>query len=419
MHVFITTYGGAHVALAVPLIRELERRGHRLSVLALTTAGPACARQGIAHRRPLEFAELTHPLVQRLGRRLLERHHTDGIGLSVDESIAYLGESYRELVEDLGERPADERYAAQGLNAFFPVRFLTRVLRSIAPEVVVATDSPRMERAALHAARRLGIPSLCAVSSFPDIGMHYLRQPEHGDVVCVYSDKVRRQFLEVGRDPACIVVTGNPAWDSLADPAPRAARAAARAERGLTDDDVVVLWAEQPEPGNEELPRRVRYELNRICRENPGWRLLVRLHPSSTDPAKEWIPAGALISPRTEPLLSALHVADVVVTLTSTVGYEALLLDKPAVIAAISRFSHLVDYSAEEGALVIGALEELPEAIRTVATDTPTARTLRQNRARLPQAGGAAGRMADCIEGLPVRERMVSGAPVHVESQDG
>jgi len=112
------------------------------------------------------------------------------------------------------------------------------------------------------------------------------------------------------------------------------------------------------------------------------------------------MPDGALVSPRTEPLLSALHVADVVVTLTSTVGYEALLLDKPAVIVAISKFSHLVDYSAEEGALVIGSLEQLQEAIRSVATDTPVARLLRENRSRLPQPGGAAGRMADCIERL-------------------
>lgn len=405
MHVFLTMYGGAHVALAVPLMHELARRGHRLTVLALTTAGPACERHGIPHCRPIAFAELAHPLVQRLGRRLLPRHHTDGIGLSEDESIAYLGESFRELVEDLGEEAAEDLYAEQGLNAFFPVRFLTRALRAVAPDAVVSTDSPRMERAALHAARRLCLPGLCAVSSFPDIGMHFLRQPEHGDVLCVYSDKVRRQFVDVGRDPARIFVTGNPAWDALADPAPRAQRDAARRERGLTNADTVVLWAEQPEPGNEELPRRVRYELNRICRATPGWRLLVRLHPSSTDPAKERIPDGALASPRTEPLLSALHVADVVVTLTSTVGYEALLLGKPAVIVQISRFSHLVDYSPEEGALVIGALEELPDAIRTVTTDTPTARLLRDNRARLPQPGGAAGRMADCIERLPALPR--------------
>lgn len=127
---------------------------------------------------------------------------------------------------------------------------------------------------------------------------------------------------------------------------------------------------------------------------------MVRLHPSSTDPTKESIPDGALASPRDEPLLSALNIADIVVTLTSTVAYEALLMGKQVLVLRMSRFSHLVDYSPEDGALVIDSLDSIPEALRTLATSNPVSAQLRENRDRLPRLGGASRRVADVLEEL-------------------
>lgn len=398
MKVLIATYGGAHVAVALPLYRELSARGHGITLLALTTAGPVCRQAGIPHRRPIDYARLDDPDVQQNGRQLAAVHHTDGIGLSWEESIAYLGESYGDLVEAAGPEEAERRYRAEGLKAFRPVRFLKRIIAREAPDMIVATDSPRMERAAMNAAFELAVPSVCVVCIFPHIGMHFLRRHDNGDFLCVCNDRVRRQLIEAGRRPESVVVTGNPAWDVLAEPDGPSRRAQARAAQNLRDRDVVVLWAEQPEPDHEELPRRIREELGRLCRAEPGWKLLVRLHPSSTDARGEKMPAEALVSPRTEPLLTALHLADVVITMTSTVGYEALLLDKPVIILEMSQYSHTVDYSPTEGALVLSSLEDVGDAIRTLTTGTPQAELLSQNRKKLPRPADGARRVADQIE---------------------
>ena len=103
---------------------------------------------------------------------------------------------------------------------------------------------------------------------------------------------------------------------------------------------------------------------------------------------------------RTEPLLAALHTADVVVTMTSTVGYESLLLDKPLIVLEMSQFSHTVDYSADDGALLVRSLEDLRVGIRTLTTANTQSERLQQNRRALPRPGGAAKRVADRIENI-------------------
>ncbi len=395
--ILITTYGGAHVALTLPLRAELEARGHEVIILALTTAGPVCDREGIPHRRPIEFVNLEDPNVQQFGRMLAKNHHNEGSGLTLNESIAYLGESYRELVEDVGESDAESQYAEQGLNALHPVRFMERIISEISPDVVVSTDSPRMERAAMTAARNLGKSSVCVICIFPHIGMQFLKEPTHGELLCVCSENVRQQMIAVGRNPSSVVVTGNPAWDTLAREESDGSRIQLRNRRGLGDDDFVFLWAEQPEPGNDDLPRRIRYRLAEICEQHKNWHLLVRLHPSSTDPASEIMPRNAMVSDRTEPLEDALDASDVVITMTSTVGYEALLLDKPVLILEMSKYSHTVDYSFEDGAMVIDSMEEIHESMQKLLTPDSFSRHLSEKRQALPRPGGAARRVADQI----------------------
>jgi hypothetical protein len=397
MRVMTVTYGAAHVALAIPLIRELQARGVDVLPVALTTAAGVLRREGIPHRRVIDYVDLNDPHVQRLGRRLLDRHHTDGLGISVVESIAYLGRSLYDLVLEIGEQAAMARYEQMGLNAFIPTRFMSEVLDCEQPDVVVATDSPRMERAAFNAAYARQIPSTCIVPVFAHGSIAFLKREDNGNDLCVINERVRRYLIEAGRHPECIHVTGNPASDALfvTDAAHR--RKLRRAERGLSDRDVLVLWAEQPEPGNESLPRRVRYELDDICASEQHWKLLVRLHPSSTDPKKEAIPNGALVSSREETLLDALLASDVVITFTSTVAYEALLLNKPVIILQLSCNDRYVDYSEEDGVLLVDSVSRVAIGIRELLTSTPTSRRLETARRNLAGDGNCAARVADLV----------------------
>lgn len=417
MKVFLTAYGGGHVTAIIPTYKELLRRGHQCQFLALTTAAEVARRHGIPYSRPIDYVDMDAPMVQTWGARLAERHHTDGKGLTREESVAYLGVSFCDLAADIGETAAWVRYEKLGLNAFTPVYFMRSVLTREAPDVVVATTSPRMERAALRAAYQLNIPSLCMVELFGLMEEPWLSRPDNGHVLAVSRSEVIDRLAAAGRQRSDIFLTGNPMFDQLADPALHEAGRAWRRERRVADHEKLVFWAEQPEPLDPELPRKVRQHLAAVCRAN-GWRLAVRLHPSSTDASMERIAEECLQSHAHEPLSHVIHACDVAVTLTSTVGWEALLAQKPLLVLTISPFSHAVTYGNDDGALALHALEDAEHGLRLLLRGGAEADRLAALRRALPAPGEATRRICDLIEHeVATRKMHVALAPQYTNEE--
>lgn len=389
----------------VPLIKELIKRGHSCQFLALTTAAEVASRSGIPHKRPIDYVDLNDPVVSKWGARLAQIHHTDGKGITCEESIAYLGVSFRDLASDIGEEAAWQRYEKQGLNAFTPVYFMRDVLLQEKPDVVVATTSPRMEKAALRAAYQLNIPSLCMVELFGLMEESWLSRPDNGHVLAVSRSEVADRLAAAGRERRDIFLTGSPMFDQLADPTLPEFGKIWRRDHRVADHEKLVFWAEQPEPLDPELPRRVRAKLADVCRAN-NWRLVVRLHPSSTDASKEKIPDGCLQSYAHEPLVHLIHACDVAVTLTSTVGWEALLSGKPLLVLNISPFSHTVTFGDDDGALALPSLDDAERGLHTLLDGGAEAQQLAVLRGKLPPPGGATKRICDLLENV-VAKRLI------------
>jgi CDP-glycerol glycerophosphotransferase (TagB/SpsB family) len=399
MKVLFFTYGGAHVQLTMKLAKELLSRNHEIEIIGLTTAAAVLLKEGLTPHKITQFVDSHDPIVREFGSQLLVEHHTEGKGISKEESIAYLGNGFKELVEEYGELGAYNKYKDYGLNAFLPKKVCKKIINFFEPDLVFATDSPRMERAALNAAYEMGIKSVCAIVIFPHIGMHYLKRRDNGDVVLVLNCKIKDQLVKAGRNPDQIYVTGNPGFDNLYIKNVKGQRKKLRDKYGIPEDEKVVLWAEQPEPSNPALPRAVRHQISRFCENRPGFKAMVRLHPASSDEANEKVLPSVLLSPSRQTILDALLISDIVVTLTSTVGYEALLLNKPLIVIDISEFRKYVDYSDRDGALVISSREKLSDAILMLADGrNKLARYLEKNRNKLPEVGNAAARIVDIIE---------------------
>ncbi|MCW3151053.1 UDP-N-acetylglucosamine 2-epimerase [Achromobacter spanius] len=398
MKVFLVFYGGGHVTAAIPIIELLQKRGHEVVPLALTTAAAVLSRLGIAHRTVRDYVDPADNRITQYGRKLAERHHTEGKGIPREESIAYLGASMRDLVDEIGEIGAWAAYEERGLNAFCPEATARRILQAERPDWVLATASPRMEAAALRAAHQLGIPSMCVIDLFAILELPWLRRSDNGHLLTVYSQSVVDRLVNAGRVREHIFVTGNPAFDALNDPGLRSLGAEWRQRHNVHDHEKLILWAEQPEPADPDLPRRVRAFLAEICANRADWRLIVRLHPSSTDPRGEVIPPGALHSPAEDALPVVAAAADAVVTLTSTVAMEMLLTGKPAIILRISQYDALVSYTEADGALVLDDLQQVPQGLEQVLTHTPLAQKLAAARKTLPSPGDATKRVCDLLE---------------------
>lgn len=393
------TYGGGHVTMVVPVALDLQRRkGWEVQVLALTMARPAVDAAGLPALGFRDLIERGDEAALARGADLAAEHHQDGLGIPREESIAYLGLSYADLERQVGAEEAVRRFGELGRRAFLPFGPIQRLLDRIRPDVVIATDSPRSEEAALRLARKNGLPSVCIVSLFGlDWESVTLREPGYGDRVVVMSDWVRDNLIALGRRPAEIVVTGNPAFDRLNDPDLPRQGDALRAEKGWRDRKVI-LWASQPQPA-QELPPRMMELLLAAVERHPDWHLVYRPHPNEPGLPVPSHPRVS-VSPRTENLAVLLRAIDVAVVMTTTVGIEAALSGRPLVKVCLSPFDAYAPYEKMDLALPVRRLEELEASLAAALSDTPEARRMEEARNRFPPPGGAAGRVADVIAGL-------------------
>jgi hypothetical protein len=360
-------YGAGHVAMMIPMIRSLQSRGDwDVTVLGLTTAAAKLSAAGIPS---IGFRDLVTEGDQealRLGEELVGEAAAGPV--SREESIAYMGLSYQEMIEDHGREQADRRYQESGRAAFLPVRRLGRLLDRLQPDVVLTTNSPRAERAAIVAAGQRGIPSLCMVDLMCELQLPWMRSNDFATKISFPNEQERRRVLSAGRSAEGLFVAGNPAQDALASPELPGLARDMRLKRGWTANRLTVLWASTTEPlrspytgeaGDPRLPQLIEQELMSIAKRRPEWTFILRPHPSENRTIAPSSP-NIEISGASDPLYVLLHAVDVVIVTISTVGYEAALAGKPVVSVNRSVLTSALPYSelgVSRGVVTEGEIE--------------------------------------------------------------
>ncbi|MFN8390343.1 MAG: hypothetical protein U0136_08650 [Bdellovibrionota bacterium] len=399
MKAAFVTYGGGHVSSVAPVIRELQtKRGWDVRVLGLTNAGRLLSTLGIPFIGFRELVTAEDGRALELGEQLAETYHQESSGVPRSEAIAYLGLSFMDLMNRIGEDAARARLAEIGRRAFLPLGPLRRFLQSEPFDVVVATNSPRAEEAAIRAAGELSIPSLCMVDLF-GIDWEPCVPAENGfaDRVTVFSEFTKELLVARGRHADDVLVTGNPAFDTLAKWAPEESEALRR-EYGWGTKKVI-LWASQkiPEP---ELKAAMFDEFERLAADHPDWIVLYRPHPSEAG-ATLASSAALRLCPSEPPLGVLLRTVQAVVVVNSTLGVEAALCGSPVVQIMGSSISASAPYRELGIATEVHDLEHLSEAIAEVIDSrSPLSKQLASGRSKLPAAGGATSRVTDVIVSL-------------------
>lgn len=320
--------------MCLPVMRALRQAqpNSETVILALTTA---CAVAREAGESPLGYRDLVHGTegerALAYGRELLAGHAHPQV--APEESVAYLGRNFLEWVDAVGEAGAWRRWRDGGRQGFLPVQFFEEVLRKLRPDVVVTTNSPRSEQAAIEAAWALGIPSLSMVDLFALPGDPFLQRRLHATRITVPAEATRTNLLAAGVEPQRIVVTGNPALDALSMPASVETGRRWREACGWGPDSKVVLWAGHKEPADAQpadwagtgLAAAVQQRLLQWVEQDSRAHLAVRYHPNEwhefapppLHPRIHWS------QPDREPLLPVLMGSDSVVVQATTVGVQA------------------------------------------------------------------------------------------------
>ncbi|WP_265285350.1 UDP-glycosyltransferase [Verminephrobacter aporrectodeae] len=389
----------------LPVLRALRAQvpDVEVTLMALTTAHAAAVAAGETPSGFADFVQLADPaFAAHWGARLAKGNNNPAVG-SV-ETAAYLGVNFWDLVQQLGMEPAQARYAQKGRRGFYPVHFFRRLIEHLGPDVVLATNSPRSEQAAIDAAVGLGVPTLSMLDLFALHSDSYLKRKIYADRMTVLSQITCANLVAAGVPADRIVITGNPAFDECMGRTAEAAGRQWRATHGW-DDLRVVLWAGQREPdgapapwAGEGLGDMVQEQLLRWIDEHPGAGLVVRYHPNDwhrfTPPRPH--PRVHWSRPDREALLPVLAAANDVLVQTSTVGLQAAIAGKRVVCLRFSpnvQASTGMDLSRLGLGVGVDRLQDLPTLLATPPASTGT----RSGQAVLEATGGAAQRVVEVV----------------------
>lgn len=369
------TYGGGHVNALSPVIKTfINNPDFKVHVLGLTTAQTVLEREGIPYLGFKDFVEKGDEPALEKGKELAGDLQNNAVPL--EETIAYLGLSYRDLEIRLGAEEAERLYKEKGRQAFLPLTVLKRIISKIKPDLVVATSAPRAEQAAMLTARELSIPAVCIVDLFGLMEIKWLKEPGYANKICVLSDHVRGFIIRAGRRQEEVVVTGNPAFDRLAQPDLDLKGQQLRQEKGWCNDRVI-LWASQSEPklhpvtgerGDPDLPRKIDQVFFDIIERHPDWRLVIRYHPSETVPSQP-LPPRVETSPLSDDLSPLLKAVDIIVSMTSTVGLEGALIGTSFITLDVSVYTPDAPFSKMGIAKGVGSLDHLEDALEEVLAE--------------------------------------------------
>ncbi len=412
MKILLVAYGGGHVAALAPVARKLENSGHEVVFLALTTARQYLEKRGMqSNIKVMGFKDLLFLAEQNaleLGEKLAAELPENN-AVSHEESVAYLGISFSDLVAEKGLIEAEKLYDEHKRQAFLPVRTMRTAFEYYKPDVVVATNSPRAERAAIIAAGEMNIPSICLVDLFALQERQWIGVAGFANRICVLNDAVKEMFLECGRGDDEVVVTGNPAFDVLLTDEAREKGRKMRSQRGWDDGKINILFASQPEPehhpfndkiGNPALPDDIENSLRSFVTNNNGFRLIVRYHPSQNSVFRDG--KNVEFSPSSDEISAVLHAVDIVVTITSTVAIEAHILEKPVITVDISIFSADAPYAKMGISVGVDSLEELHDVILEQAKLLSNGHVNKPHKKQ--EIVCASDRVVEVIEALGIRQ---------------
>lgn len=395
-------YGAGHANMIAPVFQRLREAGVMDAVvLALSVAKHAFAERALPFKTVSDYAPLVmDEQAERWGRELADRWHVDSSGLSRRDSEVYLGSSMRDLVGELGESEARRRLDAAGRAAFLPVATMERIVEAERPDVIVATNSPRMERSAVLVGNRRGIPTL---NIHDDLGYHRRDYLLSGDKIAVMSPITRDNLVAQGHDAAKIVVTGHPAFDVVPEERRTFRRAALLGKFALPDGPLVLLGTSQPGRRGEIMP--MCPETHAAVAALGGTHLVVKPHPGEDADAYRAYAAGrpgvTVVSGVN--IRELLFLSDLLVTFASTIMIESVLMGKPLVSYNTTGGPDPLPFVGWGLGVEAKSPAELPAAMRTVRADPAFRMGFEAAREKYFSGstdGRAAARVVGLIHGL-------------------
>ena len=323
--VFCIAYGGGHINIIKHVYFELQSRPKiEANILALTMADNILTKENIPHSTIgdyLDIFDYKNKIVE-YGYNCI-RNQDIAKEIRYIDSVVYHGIGYYDLENSVGKEEAQKLYALNGRKAFLPVNSMKEIIKKEKPDVLLITNSPRMETAAGIAANELNIP-VVRVNDLPYMN----KTPLYKAKVCVMNewaknDIINRKLL----DEEDIFVTGQPVFE---DDMKLLSEKIKEYEVSIKNRyEKVILYLGQ---GYTREADRIINILREVATNNPKWLVICRPHPNdSYDYITKYGITNNLIFSKEGELKYLLKISDVAITINSTSGLQSVLLGTPLI----------------------------------------------------------------------------------------
>lgn len=297
--VLVVAYGGGHMIPLVPVVKDLEKKSYTVKTLALTSACENAKSGGIDFKSYKDYFHLNgndQELAKKYGEELAKDWHNPNSPVSYEESVAYLGTNFLEVVKTHGEELAYELLKKIGRHCFYPINFLKKIIKLEKPDLVLTTNSPKSERASISAAKELGIKSIRFEDLYIDTNVidtnikilgknlyketigKYDIEPTKVAVMSNYSKSLylkNSQTLGIISPESDVVVTGQPILEVVEEQ---------MKEKQTYDlipsrkDKLTLCWVHQNETPDQKEVFDIVIEWFKNYSEN--FNLVIKLHPN-------------------------------------------------------------------------------------------------------------------------------------------
>ncbi|MFO0388293.1 MAG: hypothetical protein ACK502_01040 [Alphaproteobacteria bacterium] len=378
-------YGGGHAHMVYPVVHALRAsaafiKGQlHIEVLGLPAAKYTLKVNGV---ECFGFVDYLRPDVDAdaiaWGKELAKAHHSPTVGIDLEDSIAYLGLCYKDIVTRLGEQEAAELFGRKARHAFYPLTIMERIFDDIKPDMVITSNSPRSEAAAIATASGHGIENLIMTDLFTGLGDYPLKARNITFINAFAKDMFVADGLVDEQISTCYY-TGNPAFDRILT-LPKEKDAAWMAahfpqvvgRKTVLHADMPAYWHTGKKCSHNKTEAEVIQELE-ACYDaalQAGAYYLIRPHPSQ-DRAfyAKWLENKRDASlAATCDLHELLRNIDVLIARTTTVGLEAAYLHKR--IVQLDADFHADLPLAKMGiAWGVNSYADLPETLKNALSD--------------------------------------------------
>lgn len=432
------SYGGGHVNTNIPVIKEL----YKLDNIEVLTIGINLAAETLRRNRiPCKtLSDYMTKDILEIGLPLAEKFHNFKSSVSFANSIAYYGFSMRDLINSKGKELAKKIFEVYDRRLFLPINTMKQIIEKENPDIVVTTTMHRFEAAALIAANEMGVPSLRIEDllgninkPFPDkiqvdtidekeelvrkgirsdkiilksqledeeikkvvnevYDIYYNLQPTKFAVLCNYAKKnIERR----GLDPDSIVITGQPAFDRLLA-FKNISKDKLCNELGINAQKPIISFMSQPIESRESVLRSI---IEAMKKHNDK-QLIIKLHPNEDGKIQQIIlnemGYQALLI-KDIPAPSIIGISDLVITVSSTTGLEAVVMDKPLMSINLTGEPDFIPYNDMGIGLGVYDKEQVAQAITTLFEDKDIRAKLQYKRKEFSTDGKAALRVANLI----------------------